>query len=122
VGHGPPYLAVVSLCVTTATEWRVLRPRIPGDPMGLAHLHALLDYTEAAILDGKTGTERDQYWSRMYGPAAYQPRRPAPAAIPGAASSGRARRPVQAPPPGFEPHAVAGSWRNARAAIGGKAR
>ena len=121
MGHGPPYLAVVSLCVTTATEWRMLRPRIPGDPMALGHLHALLDHAEAAILDGKTGAERDQYRSRMYGPAAYQPRPAAPAAVPGSAS-GRARRPVQPPPPGFEPHAVAGSWRNARAAIGGKAR
>lgn len=80
MGHGPPYVAVITLCVMAATHWRAIRTRMRADgiadPMRqLPHMHALVDEAEKVWLEVlHTGNEvkdkhaRDQLLDRLYAP------------------------------------------------------
>lgn len=79
MGHSPPYIAVITLCVMTAHHWRTVRLKllqagIP-DPMGLPNMHHALDVTEMAILEGIANQgakdaefKRSQFLDRLYSP------------------------------------------------------
>lgn len=80
MGHGPPYVAVITLSAVTAYHWRSLRYRLASngilDPMMLPTLHALLDFTEAQALEGagntgdpkKDARARQQFYDKLYAP------------------------------------------------------
>lgn len=80
MGNRPPYAAVITLSVLTAHHWRTLRNRmlmagIP-DPMRLTSMHALLDTTEATVLEAMHGDnprdgemKRSMFLDRLYAPS-----------------------------------------------------
>lgn len=74
MGHRPPYLAVVTLCVATAQHWRVLRAKLAQGGVTrpleqITSLHALLDSTEAMVLESMEDKKaRDKYFDQMYQP------------------------------------------------------
>lgn len=104
MGHGPPYVAVITLCVMAATHWRAIRTRMRADgiadPMRqLPHMHALVDEAEKVWLEVlHTGNEtkdkhdRELLLDRLYGPSTE-----------GASGlNGQDYQPKTAPPAGFE--------------------
>lgn len=79
MGHRPPYIAVITLCVMTAHHWRTMRLKLLqagiGDPMTLPHMHMVLDATEAAVLEAIANQnakdaefKRSQFLDRLYSP------------------------------------------------------
>lgn len=101
MGHGPPYVAVITLGVMAATHWRALRTRLRGDgitdPMRqLPHMHALIDEAEKLWLEAlHTGNEakdkhdRTELLDKLYAPDTDARER-------------AGSRPKKVPPAGFE--------------------
>ncbi|GAT16312.1 putative uncharacterized protein [Mycolicibacterium thermoresistibile] len=82
MGHGAPYVAVISLALMAAYHWRTLRQRMRAngitDPMALPSMHAIIDETEALALEAAgAGTddpdrarrERQELLDKLYAPA-----------------------------------------------------
>ena len=78
-GTARPYVAVVTLAVMTGHHWRMLHHKLIGagipDPLELPSMHALLDYTEAVVVDNIVNgddarTELASFYRRLYGPTA----------------------------------------------------
>lgn len=73
-GTARPFGAVVNLSLATAHHWRDLRSRltsngVPRPLEQLPSLHALLDVTEQAILEGKPKeADRKVFWNALYAP------------------------------------------------------
>jgi len=78
---GRPYGAVLNLALMTAHNWRDVRARLQthgiADPMGLPSMHAVLDATEAMIVEatvsgaktqGEGQRKLDQFYDRLYKP------------------------------------------------------
>ncbi|SII08836.1 Uncharacterised protein [Mycobacteroides abscessus subsp. abscessus] len=123
MGHGPPYLAVITLSVMAATHWRAIRTRMRGDgiadPMRqLPHMHALIDEAEKVWLEAlHTGSEekdkheREQLLDRLYAPT-----------TDGAETlNGDGYQAKRTPPPGFEdPAEVEANFDAVARAFGGR--
>jgi len=77
-GTARPYVAVVTLCVMTGYHWRTMRHKLLSagiiDPLSLVSMHALLDFTEATIIESMSNGEHARrdittFHTQMYGPS-----------------------------------------------------
>lgn len=80
MGHTPPYLAVINLALMTAHHWRAIRLKLAlagiSNPMtAFGSMHALLDVTEATMLEWimgdnpeETSTKRERFIDDLYRP------------------------------------------------------
>lgn len=78
-GTARPYVAVVTLAAMTGYHWRTIRQKLMaagiGDPMALPSMHAILDFTEAMVIENYSqGRDAEQdisgFMRLLYGPSA----------------------------------------------------
>ena len=78
-GTARPYVAVVSLAAMTGYHWRTIRQKLLsagiGDPMGLPSMHAILDFTEAMVMENYSQSKDAEqdisvFMRMLYGPTA----------------------------------------------------
>ena len=108
-GTARPYMAVLILAVTTAAHWREIRRRIHAsgivDPMLLSSMHAILDFTETAIVESMRGDDaevrRARFYDRLYAPDRLE------------VGSGRGK-----PPPGFSATEVESAFDSFASSMG----
>lgn len=111
-GAARPYRAVLILAVTTAQEWREIRRRFNAagilDPMQLPSMHAVLEFTEAAVIESIQGDDAQvklaQFYDRLYAPEKT------------AVGAGKG-----SPPPGFSVAETSSSFDVFTKAVGGLA-
>lgn len=107
-GTARPFKAVARLSLQTAYEWRRLRERwwsVGVDPMGLPHMHLVLDMMERLMVESMVGEDGEERFAKFLDDMYSLP------APPRAVRTGKRKRRMMTPPPGFSPDEVADSWK-----------